>query len=111
MGELAWRALSALAGNFIAAVVLLPVGLIFLAYLVYIVVMTIRELRKNEQRQGKPAPYGAGFPDFCGFQGVVCPRNSGPKLWGSSSDKVKVRDSPAPLRQMISRSEANSRST
>lgn len=50
MGELAWRALSALAGNFIVAVVLLPVGLIFLAYLVYIVVMTIRELRKNEQR-------------------------------------------------------------
>lgn len=47
MGELVWRALSALAGNFIAAVVLLPVGLIFLAYLVYIVVMTIRELRKK----------------------------------------------------------------
>lgn len=47
MGELAWRALSALAGNFIAAVVLLPVGLIFLAYLVYIVIMTIRELRKK----------------------------------------------------------------
>lgn len=31
MGELVWRALSALAGNFIAAVVLLPAGLIFLA--------------------------------------------------------------------------------
>lgn len=47
MGELAWRGLSALAGNFIVAVVLLPVGLIFLAYLVYIVVMTVRELRKK----------------------------------------------------------------
>lgn len=47
MGELVWRALNALAGNFIAAAVLLPVGLIFLAYLVYIVVMTIRELRKK----------------------------------------------------------------
>lgn len=47
MGELVWRGLSALAENFIAAAVLLPVGLIFLAYLVYIVVMTIRELRKK----------------------------------------------------------------
>lgn len=47
MGELAWRALSALAGNFIAAVVLLPAGVIFLGYLVYIVAMTIREVRKK----------------------------------------------------------------
>lgn len=47
MGELAWRALSALAGNFVAVVVLLPAGVIFLAYLVYIIVMTIRELRKK----------------------------------------------------------------
>lgn len=47
MGELVWRALSALAGNFIAAVVLLPAGLIFLAYFAYIVVMTIRELWKK----------------------------------------------------------------
>lgn len=47
MGELVWRALGGLAGNFIAAVVLLPAGLIFLAYFAYIVVMTIRELRKK----------------------------------------------------------------
>ena len=47
MGELASRALSALAGNFIAAVVLLPAGVIFLGYLVYIVVMTIRDVRKK----------------------------------------------------------------
>lgn len=47
MGELAWRALSALAENFIAAVMLLPAGVIFLGYLVYIVVMTIREVRKK----------------------------------------------------------------
>lgn len=47
MGEVACRALSALAGNFIAAVVLLPAGVIFLAYLGYILIMTIRELRKK----------------------------------------------------------------
>ena len=47
MGELVWRGLSALAGNFIAAAGRRPGGLIFLAYLVYIVVMTIRELRKK----------------------------------------------------------------
>ena len=29
-------------------------------------------------------------------------RYSGPKLWGSSSSRVKVRSSPAPFRQMIS---------
>ena len=47
MGELASRALGTLAGNFIAAVVLLPAGLIFLGYLTYIVIMIIREVRKK----------------------------------------------------------------
>ena len=73
MGELVWRALSALAGNFIAAAVLLPVGLIFLAYLVYIVVMTIRELRKNEQRQKSPRRKARALLMFAVFREWCAP--------------------------------------
>lgn len=47
MGDIIYKALTAIFGSFIAATVLLPAATIFTAYLIYIIVMTIKELRKK----------------------------------------------------------------
>ncbi len=47
MGEIVYRALNSLVVQYLLLFVFLPVGLIFLGYLIYIVVMTIKEFRKK----------------------------------------------------------------
>lgn len=47
MGDVVYNAFVELFGSFIMAVVILPVAIIFLAYLVYSIVMTIREFRRK----------------------------------------------------------------
>ncbi len=46
MGEVVFAGLCRMAGRFSAWVLLLPAGILFLAYLAYIAVMIIRELKK-----------------------------------------------------------------
>ena len=50
MGEIVYRALCQMFVNFVFAVVILPVALIFAAYLVYIVVMCILEIVKQKEK-------------------------------------------------------------
>ena len=50
MGEIVYRALCQMFTNYILAVVILPVALIFVAYLVYIVVMCILEIVKQKEK-------------------------------------------------------------
>ena len=47
MGEVALAGLCRMAGRFFALVLLLPAGVLFLAYLGYIAAMVLRELRKK----------------------------------------------------------------
>ena len=47
MGDIIYKALTDIFGNFIVAAVILPAAIIFVAYLIYIIVMTIKELRKK----------------------------------------------------------------
>lgn len=47
MGEVAYRAICQLFGNFFAAVVLLPAGIMLAAWILYIMVLSIRERRKK----------------------------------------------------------------
>ena len=47
MGDIIYEALTDMFCNFIAAVVILPVAIIFVVYLIYIIVMIIKELRKK----------------------------------------------------------------
>ncbi len=46
MGSIVERAIYSIFGNIILALVIIPISIIFLAYLIYIVVMTIKELKK-----------------------------------------------------------------
>ena len=50
MGEIVYRALCQMFTNYILAVVILPVALIFVAYLVYIVIMCILEIVKQREK-------------------------------------------------------------
>lgn len=47
VGDIIYKALTDIFGSFIAATVILPAAIIFVAYLIYIIVMTIKELRKK----------------------------------------------------------------
>ena len=90
--------------------------------------LPVRGLAQQPQRGGVPVLLAAEVPVFDAQDADVVvrrggqagrhflirqlhARNSGPKLWGSSSGRVKTFSSPAPLRQMTSMSGANSRST
>ena len=46
MGDIVYKASLHLFGNFLLAVVFIPMGLIFLGYLIYIIVMVIKEMKK-----------------------------------------------------------------
>lgn len=54
MGDIIYKALTDIFGSFIAATVILPAAIIFVAYLIYIIVMTIKELRKKQFHARKP---------------------------------------------------------
>ena len=47
MGDIVYKALVEMFGSFIIAVVVLPVAIIFLAYLIYIIVMSIKEFKRK----------------------------------------------------------------
>ena len=47
MGDIVYKALVEMFGNFIIAVVILPVAIIFIAYLIYIIVMSIKEFKRK----------------------------------------------------------------
>lgn len=47
MGDIVYKALVEMFGSFIIAVVILPVAIIFLAYLIYIIVMSIKEFKRK----------------------------------------------------------------
>ena len=47
MGDIVYKALVEMFGNFIIAVVILPGAIIFIAYLIYIIVMSIKEFKRK----------------------------------------------------------------
>lgn len=47
VGDIIYKALTDIFGNFIVATVIFPAAIIFVAYLIYIIVITIKELRKK----------------------------------------------------------------
>ena len=53
VGDIIYKALTDIFGNFIVATVIFPAAIIFVAYLIYIIVMTIKELRKKSFKDMK----------------------------------------------------------
>ena len=47
MGDIVYKAFVEMFGNFMIAVVILPVAAIFIAYVVYTIVMTIKEFKRK----------------------------------------------------------------